>query len=160
MKKTVYENPMSYEYNAERRGAKYNINGKWANHGEFLESVAKCHRGLDYIINPNTSYDTGSDIESEQASVKSSGATLACIFGNSKEEILQEYFEKVASTKWIWIVNVDEEITEYEMNRKEFKEFAEEWSQLVLESSKTKRRKVRFKTASGKMIQWFEERVV
>ena len=159
MTKETYTNPMSYTYHAERKGAKYNIEGKWANHGEYLESVAKCHRGLDYIVNPTTSFDKGSDIESEHTSVKSSHGGLGSIYGETKEEILKEYFERVASTHWIWMTDCEEEITEYHMNKEEFKEFVQEWSKLEFTSGKKPKQILRFRYTSHKMIQWFEERV-
>ena len=74
MFKMMYEIKMPYEYHAERKGSKYKIGDAFKNGGEFLESVAKCHRGLDYLVNPATNFDEGSDIESEHASVKSGQA--------------------------------------------------------------------------------------
>lgn len=155
MKTTTYENPITYTYDTEHRGAHYFFNGKYANAGEFLESVAKAHRGLDYTVNPTTSFDKGSDIEEEKASVKSSGASLACLYGDTKEEIIKEFFERVASEKFIYMTMNEEHITEYEMNKDEFRIFLTEWSILAKESGKDVN-KVRIKNTSNKMVQWLE----
>ena len=143
MKKYEYANTMNYIFDNERRGSKYSMdNGEtFKNHGEFLESVAKFHRGLEYLVNPATSYDTGSDIEEINASVKSSNASLACIYGNTKEQIIEEYFKNVHSTLWIFMVDIDEQITEYHMNAEEFKEFLEEWATTAVEKKKSLRKK-------------------
>ena len=160
MKRIEYTNTMSHIYNSERRGSKYSMDGgdTWKNHGEYLESVAKFHRGLEYLVNPATSYDTGSDIEEMNASVKSSNASLACIYGNTKEQIVEEYFKNVHSTLWIFMVDVDEQIIEYHMNAEEFRKFLEEWATTAVESG-SHLTKVRIKKVSGKMLHWLEERV-
>ena len=160
MKRIEYTNTMSYIYDADRRGSKYSMDGgeTWKNHGEWCESIAKFHRGLEYLVNPTTSYDTGSDIEEMSASVKSSGASLACVYGNTKEQIIEEYFENVHSILWLFVVNVDEEIIEYHMNAEEFREFLEEWATTAKESG-SHLTKVRIKKTSGKMLRWLEARV-
>lgn len=160
MKKYEYTNTMSYIYDGERKGSKYSMDGgiTFKNHGEFLESVAKFHRGLEYLVNPATSYDTGSDIEEMDASVKSSNASLACLYGNSKEQIIEEYFKNVHSTLWLFIVDIDEQITEYHMNADEFRIFLDEWATTAVESG-SHLTKVRIKKTSGKMVKWLEERV-
>lgn len=160
MKKYEYTNTMDYIFISERKGAKYSMDGgkTFKNHGEWCESVAKFHRGLEYLVNPQTSYDTGSDIEEMNASVKSSNASLARLYGNTKEQIIDEYFKNVHSTLWIFVVNFDEQIVEYHMNAKEFRIFLNEWATTAVES-KTHFTKVRIKKTSGKMIKWLEERV-
>lgn len=160
MKKYEYTNTMEYIFDNSRRGSKYSMdNGNsFKNHGEFLESVAKFHRGLEYLVNPATSYDTGSDIEEMNASVKSSNASLACIYGNTKEQIIEEYFRNVHSTLWIYMIDIDEQIIEYHMNAKEFKEFLNEWATTATESG-SHLTKVRIKKTSSKMVKWLEERI-
>ena len=158
MKKLSYVNTMPYTYDHTHRGARYKIAGKYKNHGEFCESIAKFHRGLEYAINPNARYDEESDIPSINASVKSSGATLADLFGNSKEQIIKTFMATVHSTLFIYIVDMDDQITEYHMNAKEFTEFAMKWANLVRDSG-SQLMKVRFKHTSGKMIKWLEDRV-
>lgn len=154
-----YHNEMNYIYDASRKGAKYQFGTKKAykNHGEFLESVAKFYRGFDYEINPATSYDTGDDIPQLKASVKSSNASLGCIYGDTFEDILNTYFSKVYSKLWIFINDIDNEITEYHMNASEFKEFLITFGQLG-KDSKTKLNKIRIKKVSSKMLKWLDEK--
>ena len=158
MKLYTYINNMPYTYDPNHRGAHYLIGEKYKNHGEFCESVAKFHRGLEYLVNPATSYDNGSDIESLNASVKSSNATLADVFGNTFDSIADTYFANVHSSLFIYIIDIDNEINEYHMNAKEFREFINAWAVLAKDSG-THLTKIRFKKTSGKMIQWLNERV-
>ena len=160
MKTVSYEIEMAYNYDPARKGAKYTMdNGRtYKNTGEWIESIIKYHRGYDYLVNPATSYDKGSDIEQMNASVKSSGASLASVYGDTVEEILNEYFEKVHSSLWIFGVVTDSTMTEYHMNAIEFREFCNEWGVLAKESGSEKI-KIRFKKVSTKMLRWFEERV-
>ena len=157
MKKFTYTNNMPYTYDPTHARAHYNINGKYANRGEFCESVAKFHRGLEYVSNPATSYDEGSDIESLNASVKSSGASLACVYGDF-DSILRTYFANVHSTLWIYITIIDENVIEYHMNKEEFKNFVIEFGTLAKESG-SDLTKIRFKKESQKMLKWFEDQI-
>lgn len=160
MKKVEYTNIMSYIFDADRRGSKYSMDGgeTYKNHGEFCESIVKFHRGLEYLVNPTTKWNEGSDIESLNASVKSSNATLASIYGNTPQQILDVYFNDVHSTLWIFVVDIDNEITEYHMNKEEFKEFMDFWGEFATASG-SHLKKMRIKKVSGKMIKWLEERV-
>ena len=158
MKNITYTNTMPYTYDPNHSGAHFLIGNAYKNNGEFAESVAKFHRGLEYLVNPATSYDTGSDIEELNASVKSSGASLARVYGNTMEQILDTYFANVHSTLWIYISVIDDEVTEYHMNATEFREFLEEWGTLAKESG-TRLTKVRLKKESAKMVRWLEARV-
>ena len=158
MKRYEYTNTMPYIYDSTKSGSKYSMDGgqTYKNHGELMESIAKFHRGLEYLVNPTTSFDTGSDIEEINASVKSSKSSLARVYGNSFEQILDEYFARVHSTLWIFMVDIDEQVIEYHMNAKEFRTFLETWGATGIESG-SHLMKVRIKSASGKMIKWLEE---
>ena len=158
MTSITYTNNMPYSYDPTHRGAHYMIGNAYKNNGEFLESVAKFHRGLEYLVNPATSYDNGSDIEELNASVKSSGASLACVYGFDMKTILDTYFANVHSTLWIYMVQIDDEITEYHMNAAEFRTFLETWAKLAKESG-SGLLKIRMKAKSGKMIRWLEDQV-
>lgn len=160
MKKYEYTNTMPYIYNPDRRGAHYSLDegNSWKNAGELLESIAKFHRGYDYLVNPATSYDNGSDIEELRASVKSSGASLASIYGSCMKTILNTYFENVHSTLWIYMVQIDSTIIEYHMTAAEFRAFLESWAGLARESG-SQLQKIRIKKTSGKMIKWLEEKI-
>lgn len=159
MKRYEYTNNMPYEYDPTHRGSHYKIGDAYKNTGEWFESVAKYHRGLEYLVNPITSYDMGSDIESMSASVKSGNCTLASIYGPSKEAILDVYFANVHSTLWIYMANIGETIIEYHMNKDEFSEFLMEWGVTDRESG-TQLIKVRTKKTSGKMLKWLDKKVV
>ena len=158
MTRIEYTNTMAYEFHPERNGAKYKIGEKFKNGGEFLESIAKHHRGLEYLVNPATSYDKGSDIESEHASVKSGKASLARVHAETFDEILEIYFANVASTKWIYMIKIDEIVTEYHMNRNEFEAFVRMFGRLGVESGKHEK-KIKFLATSSKTIAWLEARV-
>ena len=160
MIKQTYLNPLNYTYNKAHSGSHYLINGEesYCNYGQLCESIAKAYRGLYTGNNPTTPYWEGSDIEEISASVKSSNATLADVFGNSFESIVNTYFANVHSKLFIYMVDMGEQITEYHMNAKEFREFVESWAGLAVDSG-THLTKVRFKKTSGKMIKWLEERV-
>lgn len=159
MTKTIYTITMPYEFNPTRKGAKYLIGDAYKNHGEFVESVMKHHRGLDYLKNPNTSFSTGSDIESEKMSVKSDSASLGKVYGYSLTEILTKFFENSVSEKYAWGYEKNGVMTEYIMTKKEFFEFCQTFGKLGVESKSKKVNegfKVRFPTTSVKMLSWFE----
>ena len=102
MKILTYINTLNYKYDAAHNGSHYLINGSTAykNRGELLESIVKHYRGLYTEVNPTTSWESGSDIESECASIKSSEASLGRGVGT-----LENYFKNVASRTFIFIFN-------------------------------------------------------
>lgn len=155
MTKIEYKNRMPYTV-TERKGAKFLVGESHKNNGELLELIEIFNYGFD-IPKRNLAFDVGSDIAELNASVKSSGASLACLYGETKEQIIAEYFKRVASTMWIWLeFNQDTQIvTEYRMNRFEFEKFLNNFSVLATES-KTHKTKVRFRKTSKKMIEWLE----
>ena len=155
MKKAVYEINIKYIFDNNRKGAKYSIDGThFFNSGELAEIMDKSVKGYKVAKDANTAYDKGSDIEETNTSVKSGKATLTSkVLGNSKDEILTNYFNTVHSDNWDWVVIIDDTITIYNMNKSEFNEFCQEWS-----SYDEGRKVVRFKATSGKMIKWLEER--
>ena len=159
MKKTTYNCPIVYRYEPTKAGAKYSIDGiRYCNLGQLLESIAKAHRGLEYFNNPTTKWNEGSDIESEKASVKSGKASLATIYGESVEAILDIFCQGVASEKFIYMVMIDNQVSEYEMNLAEFREFVAKFGRLVRESGSTKT-KIQLLQTSHKTIAYLEERV-
>ena len=155
MKKVIYQNPLKYGYNPDKSGAKYTLDGvHYMNNGEFAEAIAKAHRGLEPKKDACTPFYIDSDISNEKISVKSSRAHLQMIFkADTFEKALNLYFEKTASASVIWVVNIDDMITEYQMNMNEFREFTECWGSLQNTGF------IRYKATSGKMIKWLEERV-
>lgn len=153
-----YINTLHYEYDKAHRGSHYLINGSntYKNRGEFLESVAKHYRGIYTESNPTTAWNEGSDIENENASVKSSEASLGRAVGT-----LENYFQNVASNKFIWVEFNDntQEVTEYQMNKNEFFAFIQQFTR-VHNSSNHKEQIFRFYKTSRRMLQWFEKRAV
>ena len=159
MTKQTYQNPIVYRYEPTKQGAKYSIDGiRYCNLGNLLESIAKAHRGLEYLVNPTTKWNEGSDIESEKASVKSGKASLACIYGEDMTTILDTFFNGVASEKFIYMVMIDDQVSEYEMDKVEFRAFVEKFGRLVKESGSPKH-KVQLLQTSHKTIEYLEERV-
>ena len=156
MTKTIATMPINYTYNAERKGSHYLIEGeeKYKNGGEFAECVCKAIRGFEAVKDANTKFDKGSDIEETRTSIKSSGCGLTDEkLADNREDFLAEYFRRTHSTNVDYVVIIDEEVTIYNMNMDEFKEFTNEFAKWDKHCTK-----VRIKT-SGKMIKWFEERV-
>ena len=160
MKKVLYHVKSSYGYNPEHKGAPYVVNGKSCNAGNLFECVAHEWAENDFSYDTKAvPFDKGSDIESLNMSVKSSGASLACLYGDNMIDILTEYFNRVHSTSWAYVVKLDDEFVLYIMNAVEFKEFLESWAGLTRESGQEIRYKVRIKKTSGKMLSWLDERV-
>ena len=156
MTKTIATMPITYTYNAERKGAHYLIDGRtnYGNGGEFAEIVCKAIRGFKAVKDANTKFDKGSDIEETRTSIKSSGCGLTDEkLANNKEDFLARYFERTHSTNVDYVVIIDDEVSIYNMDMNEFREFTNEFAKWDKHSEK-----VRIKT-SGKMIRWFEEKV-
>lgn len=163
MTKNTYITNLPYKYTNHPR-SHYRIAGskEYKNHGELMECIAKAHRGL-FISdkNPTTRFDTGSDIEEENASVKSSEASLACLYGETFTDVVKPYFAKVHSTVFIYVDLNEEtdEVVEYVMNKSEFGAFLQKFGYLHYESDNHDKKKIRIRATSKKMIAWFEERV-
>lgn len=154
MKKMVYEMTISYKFNAEHKGAPYTFDGiHYINAGEFKEAVRKALAGFACEKDANTPFDEGSDIEETNTSVKSSNATISPIRGESVDEIMKEYFERVHSDNWDYVTIIDEMVIVYNMNADEFNEFVREFGKV------NERKVVRLKKESSKMIKWFEDRM-
>ncbi len=154
MKKTVYEMNVNYQFVADHKGAPYTFDGEhFMNAGEFKEAIRKAVAGLECKKDANTPFDEGSDIEEYNTSVKSSGATVSPVKGDTLDEIMTEYFNRVHSTNWDYVTMVDEEVIVYNMNADEFKQFVKTFGRV------NERKVVRLVKESGKMIKWFEERI-
>lgn len=165
MKKITYINEMPYIYDTNHTRSHYLPNGskKYKNRGEIIESIVKYHRGLYTESNPNTSWNTGSDIETEFASVKSSEGGLGRNIGgykNSASEKIKEYFKNTASKVFIWVEWNEEtqKVTEYQMNKKEFGAFIQKFTRVHMMSNH-KEICIRFRPSSQKMLCWLESKV-
>lgn len=156
MTKTIATMPINYTYDANHSRSHYLIEGTTdhKNGGEFAEIVCKAIRGFKAEKDANTPFDKGSDIEETSTSIKSSGCGLTDMkLADNREDFLAEYFRRVHSTNVDYVVIIDEEVTIYNMNMDEFREFTSKFATWDKHSTK-----VRIRT-SGKMIKWFEERV-
>ena len=155
MRLTVYTQTLEHTY-TNHSGAHYLMaDGRYYNNGEFAEASDKAGRGLDWHKDANTPWNKGSDIEQTHTSVKSSKFTLASdLTGDTVEEVLNKYFEQVASTNWDYVIQIDEQTYVYNMNRQEFKEFVLQFARI----DKT-RRTVRGLATSSKTVKWLEDRL-
>jgi hypothetical protein len=158
MELLTYMQEMEYLYYPERKGAKYKIGDTFKNRGELCESISKFKRGLPYLVNPRTDWWQGSDIESLQASVKSSRCSVATIEAETYEKMLDIYFSKVPSILWIYVTIINNIVYEYHMNAAEFRKFLERWGSVDRESG-THKKKIRVREENDKMLQWLNERV-
>lgn len=158
----TYTNTLPYTYDPNHTKSHYLIDGSSAykNRGELCESIAKHHRGIYTEINPNTSWDKGSDIEEEFASIKSSEGGLGRGIGgydNSASDKIKTYFKNTHSKVFIWIEFNEEtqQVTEYQMNKSEFGRFVYYFTRIHNMSNK-KEISVRFRKTSKKMIDFLE----
>lgn len=155
MKKATYEINVAYTFDPAHKGANYTFDGEhWTNGGEFAEVITKSVLGFEAKKDANTRYDVASDIEEINASVKSSRFTLVNFsLADTFEESIERYFETVHSTQWIYTVVIEDMVTLYYMNKREFSDF------LFTFTALNERNVVRCKATSGKMLKWFEERI-
>lgn len=143
-----------YTYNPEHKGAPFTLDGiKYMNAGELKECLYKASLNLAPVKDANGSFDTCDDVPETGESVKSSKATLTTAkLGTTYNEIKANYFKRVHSTAWVWVIIHDEELVTYHMNRTEFAEFMDKFASLQSGV-------IRFRADSTKMIQWFEDKV-
>lgn len=154
MKKTVYPMTISFTFEPTHKGAPYTFDGvHFLNGGEFKEAYRKAVAGFGCEKDANTPFDKGSDIEETNTSVKSSSATISPIKGETVEEIMAEYFERVHSTNWDYVMIIEEELIVYNMTANEFNDFVKTFGKV------NERKVVRLKKESTKMVKWFEERI-
>ena len=156
MTSMTYTMNKSYTFDPAHKGAHYTFDGvKFCNFGEFAEVMLKACMGFESKKDANTPYDKGSDIPELSASVKSSKATLVNKpLGQDFESFKRTYFESVHSTTFIWVSVHGEELTAYLMNKSEFSTFVDTFA-----GFDNSRKVIRFKTESGAMIRWLEERL-
>jgi hypothetical protein len=156
MTRNTFTINFNFQFDPTRKYTKYSVDGEhWLNNGEFAEIADKAVKGYGLNKDPNTAYDMGSDIEQTKTSVKSGKATLTNkVLGENKEEVIKTYFSNVHSTNWDWVVVVDDKVIIYNMNAKEFEEFTTEWA-----GYDTTRKVIRYKSTSGIMLKWLEDRI-
>lgn len=154
MTRLTYAITMPYSYDPTHKGAPYTYDGShWLNAGEHIETLVKFHMGFSAHKDANTPYDLGSDIPEISASVKSSKATLVNKkLGEDMTSFLDAYFQNVHSDKFIWGAQIEDSLLVYIMTATEFRPFIEQFAKI------NERGVVRFKTTSGKMLAWLDER--
>lgn len=155
MKREVYTITKDYQFDSTHAGAPYSIDGKHCNAGEAVEILLKAALELTAEKDPNTPFDEGSDIPELHASVKSPNFTLTSVnLGESFEEVMENYFERTASTCTAWGYIAGEELVVYWMSMDEFREYLEEFG--TWEKS---RKVIRGKKLSKKMLDWLDKRM-
>lgn len=156
MKKVASSNLIPFS-KTEHKGAPWFCLNRQMNFGDVAEVQTRYI--LTGIVAPkdgNTAFDKGSDIPELNCSVKSGKATLTSKkLGNSFEEVLENYFQQTASTLWAWYIQIDEHGVVYLMNSNEFAEFTRNFARWD-----DRRKVIRYKTSSCKMICWFESKMV
>ena len=129
------------------------------NHGDNREENYDYQRNGFISGKDSLPYDVASDVTHDGVgySVKSARFTLASanlIMGDTLSEKLDYYFARVHSDVFVYITKG---YIAYEMNKSEFRKFLEVFSTLERESEKNGGGlKVRAKSESKKMLQWFE----
>ena len=152
-----YTIPAVMKFNPTRKGARYEYAGKAYNAGEAVECAIGLHFD-GHWTKDHVRFDAGSDVETINASVKSYKATLVApslIKASYCEGIVNEYFARVRSTRFIWGAEVNGEILCYEMNENEFRKFVTSglWK---MDSS---RGSIRQAVCSAKVIAWLENQI-
>ena len=156
MTRTEYTIKTAYIYDPAHKGAPYSLNGgeSWTNGGELKEALLKGCLGFAAVKDACGSYDKTDDVPELNASVKSSKATLVNkVLGYDFESVKRHYFATVHSTTWVWVAIHDEELIAYYMDAAEFESFLDKWAGFDKD-----RKVIRFKTESGKMLRWLDER--
>ena len=158
MKKVTYVNTMSYIYEADRKGAKYSIDGgnKYMNHGEYAECLAKHLLGYEAHKDGCTAFDKGDDIPELNASVKSLNCSLSDCKDMPKDPtaFMEAFWERDHSSMFIWVDDYADMVDLWFMNKEEFKRFAERFA--TWEKSLEK---YRIKVCRNKIIAYLEAHI-
>ena len=160
MRKETYQNNLSYIFEADRKNAKYSIDGgeHFMNHGDYCECLAKSVLGFEPKKDANTRADEGWDIEEIKASVKSWNCGLSDrkdLKGLGFNEFCKRFFaDELPNTQYIWVHDYGEMVDLYYLNETEMKEFTK-FAAKYYEYEQ----KVRFKLCENKIVQYLDERV-
>lgn len=105
-------------------------------------------------------WNEGSDLPEQKMSVKSAKFSLCSggqLRGNSLDEMLDDYFERVASKTFAYVTRA---YGVYEMNANEFRQFLKQFGYFTSESGKNNGLiKIKAKDESQTMLQWLAARV-
>lgn len=163
MKKIKYYHHVSVSYDPNRSRAPWSIDGvHHFNDGNLAECEASDLFGYGFRYDTQAvPFDLGSDIEPLRMSVKSNGCSLACVYSDNKDtakaDIIAEYFRRVHSVRWVYVIRKESYSDMYQMDATEFQEFVERFGGLTRESGKTYY-KIKIRTTQ-KMEQWLMARV-
>lgn len=158
MRKMTFENTMTYIYEANRKNAKYSIDGgeKYMNHGEYAECLAKYVLGFEARKDANTAFDKGDDIPELKASVKSWGCGLTDCKDMTKEPeaFMKEFWERDHSENFIWVDDYADMVDLWIMSRNEFVQFVNRFA-----TWDTYCEKYRIKVCRNKINAWLEAHI-
>lgn len=155
MTKTVTKITIDYQTDLiNHKRAPYTIDGvHYMNGGELAEALNKYRLGYEPIKDPSTKWCDGSDINDIKVSCKSYRFSLTSErLGNDYDTVINEYFKRVHSTSWHYIIINNDYLIVYEMDKKEFKEYIDNFH--IFENGIV--RGVRNKKDISRMLQWFE----
>ena len=151
------------QYDANRSRAPWSYDGiRHFNEGNFAEGGASECYGFGFRYDTKgVPFDKGSDIEPLCMSVKSNGCSLACVYRQDKEtakaEIIAEYFERVHSIRWAYVIRTENRFDIYEMDANEFRLFVEQFSGLSRETGKPYY-KLKIRTTNT-MVKWLQAQI-
>lgn len=136
--------------------APYSLDGvHWLNGGELAEALDKFSKGYKPEKDANGKWDKTSDIPETHTSCKSYRFGLNNEYlGDTYEEVKTEYFKRVHSTNWDYIIIEGDTLIVYTMNKAEFAEYLDNFH--IFEKGRI--RGVRSKKAIAEMIEWLEAR--
>jgi hypothetical protein len=162
MKKSVVS-LNGYEIVKGQKSGSFLVNGRAVNRGEFVEMVLTEKMFGQVWHKDHIAYNEGSDIDADGIgySVKSAKASLTekilrdDMSENSRQSIIAEYLENVASQKFLYGIEISGEMVVYEMDKKEFAEFLQDMWTMDKQSGKNQY-KLRIRRADTKVIQYFE----
>lgn len=153
MKRNVYEIGVEIRKSGVK-GVPYCVNGKNCNGGEAAEIAYKDALGLAAVKDANGAFDITDDIPELGASVKSKGFTLVNRkLGDTKDAILDAYFEAVHSTSfhYIRIDDTFEKLTAYIMNATEFRTFLQKFGKM-----EAGRNVIRVRNETAEVVRWLD----
>ena len=161
MKKATFVKNLSYIFDADRKGAKYSIDGgqKWMNHGDFCECLAKSVLGFKPVKDANTRSDKGHDLPELNLSIKSFKCGLSDRVDlkalKDPEKFYNQFFaDELPNTNYCYVIEYGEFVDLYIMNFEEFKQFVRDMA-----SWDTYSFKFRFNTCDNKTAKYFEEKI-
>jgi hypothetical protein len=155
MTKTITKITLEYRTDLiNHKRAPYTIDGvHYMNGGELAEALDKDRLGYKAIKDPNIKWCDGSDINDLKISCKSYRFSLTSErLGNDYETVKNEYFNRVHSILWHYIIIDNGYLIVYEMNKKEFETYLDKFH--IFENGII--RGIRNKKDINNMLQWFE----